>query len=393
MNTICDQSNFIKYVERASTAGAPCLTLVMSTPSGGRDYCLHVNRAEMLLSAVLKNELWIERFGFKLGEVVGVACELIGDSIAWSGTYESICIHASADYGNMMQLADRKEDRLTVGDRFLFKDTQQQLDASFDGVALRLSLKEPKAYRISNRRIVEYEALELPESIYSLSEAKVVDGGNNAHVRTSSSSEGSPEMTGHGMSSKESVKEMNMEAFVREIVGALEPLEDIKTRPLILIGEDKVVSLFSTKFERLFSGGVYRATSASGHPNESEILEISQSVGYERYQKEEDEVLEAFREIDPQSPRYSDNLKEVYEGSEQGRVAVCAISQEARVWAVYDQMSAKLTSSKTEGNSGAEQFEILDTILTNVIKSDGRCVVLPESKMPSGKDVAAIYKW
>lgn len=383
----------LAYVKARDSDEPPCLTIELSAPAGGKEWQMHSKRLRAALDEVAKSESLREGFDAeRLRAVVEKADPLLDDLSVWSGDYEGIVLHASSAGARLFKLSYPASEYVEVGPRLLFKNVARQLDSTYDGLALDLSLKEPKLYRIVGEKIKGLAANALPESIYALSEQEIYDPGERAHMRrTSGVGQEGGHMVNQGAGSKDNTRDLNMHAFMREVAHAIDGLEGSHELPLAVFGDEKVASEFAEFFKGQEEKLIF-ISDAKSDLSESDVVERCAAEALKADGRRRAEIVELLQSSDPTSEKWTDSLKDIYEAAIQGRIDTCAVAADQRKWCHYHEESAKLESIEGDQPEDRQRIEALDRILVNTLNADGTCIAIESSEM-DGKPAMALLRW
>lgn len=368
----------------------PCLTIVMNTSGGGVDYRMHLQRLKNKLGALAQREDLPSDQREKLESILNQAGGVLEDSKPWSGNYEAICFHACSDIAHLHRLSEPvPEEYGFAGKHFLYRSLLPEFESAFDGYAFHLSLKQPRIYKVSGNRVEEIEESGLPKDIYDLTDTDAIDGGQRAHVRQSRQ-KSAPEMVSQGVDSNESTRENNFPAFMRQVLHALQDLNLNPDKPIACIGDHKILAHFTEAFTG--ENPLHEITNAESPLTEKALIGICGQEGSTAYANRKTSLLEKFQGGDLPAQLINDNLKEIYEGARQGRIARCMIAGNAFAWCRYDEETATL-NTVDENTADLNCMEVYDRILVETLEKDGEVHSLRQDEMPEGKSILAVLRW
>lgn len=386
--TIYRKKSLAAYIDEMESVSGPRATLTLATPGGGAEWQLQGKRLENLLQKLGNDSALRERYGKAVDAVIAQARGRLEDASEWSGDYQAICLHAWPRGCHFWKLRTPVPEKAVMGESFCYKEMAHEVESSFDGLVLHLALKDPALYRVKGARVVRLKGESLPQSIYELSEREVVDGGQQAHVRSAGANR-APDMVRQSSGSKESTRDLNEPAYLRDISHVLGELSGSDQLPLVVIGDERLVSSFAAAYSH---GSFQRVTNASAHPDEREVSRICHRLASAAADAKLAQLRGRLESADTGSDLYSDNLKEIFEGARQGRVSLCAVAGDVSVHSEYDKAHATLTAVEPDSACHAVT-DILDRILVETVTKDGNCIVVPQSDLPEGKRAIGVYKW
>ena len=378
------------YIATKDAVTGPRLTCSFACDGGGKNYHLHSKRFRNALRDMRKEAENSEEDREALDAVLDRAEALAGDKEKWSGEYQGICIHVSQDTADLIRLQYAPPEVTTVGDAFAYRPAADALPTQLELLVLHLSFKSPQLFLYTGGEARLFGAIELPESVYSFSEETALDREQHAHVRTGNRNrDAAPSTVNQSFASEESPRDLNEPVFLKEVGRALQKLEESKALPLVVIGDDKLVSEFLTHYDHP-SGKVVQAPRNNPHPSDADIEQVCTELTVQLQRDAKAEVLKSLKEVDPNSERFNDNVKEVFEAAQQARIKACVIAADEYAWCRYDENGA-LSSANPEQDDDC--FEVMDRIYAETAMKGGEVAVVPKSKVPGEKSVAAIFKW
>lgn len=313
--------------------------------------------------------------------------DLLARDENWGGEYEGVCIHISDNITRLVKLPYPPVEIAQLDRTFRLRPAADAIEAWEEWLVLHISLKSPRLFLFDGEKVRLLGEVNLPDSVFSFSDEGVLDGGKRAHVRRARG-QVSPQLASQGMSSAESPRELNEPVFMREVAHAIEATEEAKRLPLLVIGGEKVVPAFLKSYQHQ-GGEVATITNARAHPDERDIARMCASVAWKKQQKRKSKVLDDIKELCGRDGVFSNNVREIYEASTQGRVAAAVVACDEEIWCRIDP-DQKPRSAKPDDENA---FEVLDRIYLETLLKEGRAIVLPEDEIPGGKSVAAVLRW
>ncbi|MDQ8181099.1 hypothetical protein [Pelagicoccus sp. SDUM812005] len=379
------------YLEERNKPNEGCLTVAFACEGGGKNYQLHAKRLKNLLKERISDWERKDVFSEVREGILEQGKRLAENGDLWSGDYEGVCIHVSDTEANLIKLSRAPREGCWDGHRYRFRPAAEGLASRREMLALSLSFKNPKLYSYDGESASVSGEIELPESVYSFSDDEVLDQGQRAHVRrTGSAGEGaSPQMARQGVSHEQSQRDLNEPVFLREVKHALESWEEARSLPLVVIGDESIVSEFR-KLYRHAQGDFHTVTDEQSHPDERAVARICARISREEFAKETDNVLQELKSVDPENDLFNTNVKEIVRAAESGRVAACVLARDAEIWLKRGGFD-ELKSASAE--DGLEAFEALDCIFCELVRKGAEVAVVDEEKVPGGKSLAALFRW
>lgn len=380
----------LAYVRKLEQAQGPCITCALATPNGGADSQAHRKRLDLALDRIEKDAPATMRNSPRFQAALEAGRRALGDRQSWSGSYEGACLHAWPE-GSELQLLPRRVVELAGvhESRFLFAPTLPLLTRRADCLALHLSYKSPRLYRVRQGRAELAEDVELPESVYAFSEKEAHEVSAHAHVRSGAAPGGTPTLGRQGFTPRVSPRDLNEPVFLQEIARAIASLPEAREMPLTLIGDERIVGAYMQSHPPR-EQPCDKITNAPSHPTFADIENACRGIAEERAASWERSLLDAVAEADPTSERFTDNLKEAYEAAVRGRILFCAVAEDQSIWRRYSEQTRGLDVAEPWS---PQAFETLDRIVVETLLKGGAAATFPAADIPGGKSVAAVLKW
>ncbi|MDQ8204358.1 hypothetical protein [Pelagicoccus sp. SDUM812003] len=391
MNTTTPAQNslLIDYLKKHEGMEGAHLTCTLACEGGGKNYSTHRKRFLNLLKDLEKDKAVLEAYPESLQTVVELCRSLATDGERWSGDYEGVCIHVSEQGENLINLRRPPIEFTRVEDRFYYRPAAGALAARREMLALSLSFKQPELYIFDGESAEVFGEIDLPESVYAFSEEGALDASQHAHIRRSRDT-GTPQTVNQGFSPTQSPRELNEPIFLRELSHALRDLKESQELPLLVVGDENIVGEFVKVYDHPF-GEIDTEMGMQSHPKASDIARICSDLCAEKQRQEMLEIKKELKQAEAgRMESFSDNVKEIYEAAEQGRVASCAVASDENAWCRFDEKKG-FQSADPEKDSDA--VEALDWIFVKTWLNGGKAIAIPSKDIPGVKKVAALYRW
>ncbi|MDQ8185398.1 hypothetical protein [Pelagicoccus sp. SDUM812002] len=372
-----------EYLNEMNEQSGPCLTVSLECDGGGKNSQIHRDRLRRESVHISKESGAAPAIRTILAKLES----LVHDREMWGGEYQGVCIHISEQVTRFLKLPYPPVEKATIEDYFSIRPAADAIAALSEWLALDVSLKAPRLFRFDGESARPLKDVELPSSVRSFSENGALDNGQKAHVRSSNEG-GAPHMVNQGMNAAKSPRELNETIFMREIAHALNDFPESKELPLVVIGDKRVVAEFLDTYSH--SGGeVVRVSNVEAHPSPRQISKVCSEIAWEEQQRRKAQVLETIEEMRSREGIFSNNVREVYEAAKQGRISAAVLACDDDIWCRI----GKDERPKSASSDDEDAFEALDRIYLETLLKDGDAIVMPESEIPGGKSVAAVFKW
>lgn len=371
------------YLKQVANEGGPCATVSLECDGGGKRSQQH---REKLMRAI--DRLAESSDGTPASEkVISKLKALSTDRELWSGEYNGVCIHVSERLTRFLKLPYPPVEKARLEDSFCVRPAADTIAALSEWLALDISLKRPRLFRFNGEVAKEMEGVDLPSGVQSFSEAGVLDGGQNSHVRRTHGG-GSPHLVTHGTHESKSPRELNETIFMREVAHVMSALPESKELPLVVIGDKRVVAEFLDTYQHA-GEAVVKVCNAEAHPDERKVTEICKGIAWEEQQRRKYQVLDTIEEMRSRNGVFSNNVREVFEAARQGRVSAAVLACDDDIWCRMGEDERPRSADPADEDA----FEALDRIYLETLLKDGDAIVLPEEEIPGGTSVAAVFKW
>lgn len=193
---------------------------------------------------------------------------------------------------------------------------------------------------------------------------------------------------GSGRPSDEEKKELRR--FFREVDKRVEERHSKPTgRPLILAAVDYYHPLFRevSKNPQLLQQGILQDPKSL---SPSELLAAAQEIIAPMRETAIARAVEEYGKASAWS-QGSDELHAVGSAAVGGRVKLLMLEKARRIWGRVDRATGEVATGGAEGNP--DDADVLDDLAELVLLNGGDVLVVPSERMPSGRGLAAIFRF
>jgi hypothetical protein len=359
----------------ASVTQGPCVSLYMPTartsPDARQGQIRMKNLARQAAQALAEHGL----APAVAEEVTAVLDRIVLQMPFWTEAADGLAVFTRPGEAFSFRLPVSFPERVAVGDRFVLKPLVGILSGDESYLLLTLSQKGVRLYRGSRSGLAEIHVENMPGS---LEEVLNYDGfERRAQAGT---------LGGHG-TGDDRPKE-DIVTYFRRIVEVLSNAVKGAREPLILAGVEYLHPLYRSvsRYHKILPAGITgnaeklspEQLHAQAWPLVSPIFEKAKADAMARYLRDAGTGLTG---KDPE---------EVFWASKSGRVEAVFLVEGAEKWASVDPMNMAATPFDGPG-PGRE--DLLETIALETFLKEGKVFVLPQSEMPNGGPVAAVYRY
>ena len=363
----------------------PCVTLYMAMSEGTANQTAKTNELEW-------REL-IRQIEPKVQELGSAGRELIEplrdfDSIRPEGSQEgkSIAVFRSPDVFRVSWLDSRVDSTAVAGPHFFVRPMLRELTGEKTFYLLALSQKNVRLLRCTMHSSEEVRFPEATKTSYD----DYMSSPKPDHVLDNRAS-GGPDMGAGGVmfgTAADATKwQDDLAHFYRHIDNGLNQVLRAATEPVVLVGVEYELPIYRSisKFPRLAKEAV------QGAPNSLKAGEMH-ARAIEAIQRCYDHKIdEALAEYDHKvGGGASNRLKDVVTATHEGRILTLLVSDSLQTTGIYDEATHTVKARQT-GSANDEDL-VNDAVVQTVLHA-GQIFVAPNSKMPNGSPVAAIYRY
>lgn len=361
--------------------GDPCVSIYMPTPLPAEPRKSQISFKSVIGEA---QESLVSR-GLKPQEVeklVEPARKLLSNSIFWENQSKALAVFLSEGYSGIYRVPIDVPRLVVVSEAFHIKPFLPLVGGKEDFYVLCLSKKKIRLLQCTKEDFREIDLGNVPQSISEALQYEPLE--KQGQIGSAPGRQGL--FHGHG-AGDEDLKE-NIKAFLRMVDKGLKDILNDESSPLVPAGVSYVVSLYRDVAsyphitEDFIEGSPDRVSA-------EELLQKAKVIVEPIFKKEEDEARRKFEAL-LGTGKASSLLEEVVPAACSGRVDILFVPSGKQVWGKWDKETQKVAlTAKSEPASR----DLLDLAAVETLKGQGRVYVVRPEDMPSGGDVAAIFRY
>ena len=374
--------------ELLSVNRTPCLSLYMTThrshPENLQDPIRFQNLVKQLEESLLEQYSTIEVKKFLEPYVT-----LNNNNEFWGHTLDGLAVLGSTEFFKVIRIPVAVPELAVVADSFHTKPLRQYLQSADRYHVLGLSLHEIRLFEGNRHSLVE---VDLPPDFPRTITEALGDELTDKHTTVASygGTSGESSDTHHGHGSKKDEVDKDAERFFNIIAGIIHENYSKPTGwPLILAALPEHHSLFQklSKNPLLLQKGI-NVNPAS--ISIDKLVKLAWEVLEPVYLQKLKDLVKKFEQAKANNSG-SDNIKEIVEAAEAGRVDTVLIEKD-RV--IAERLRNKSTGTfKQTDLTQPKLDDLLDDIGELVTKMGGKVMFIPSEKMPAKTGIAALYRY
>lgn len=376
----------VKDLKPILGAEGPCVTLYTPLAEGTANQTAKANDLEW-------REL-IRQIEPKAGELGAKGRELLEPISNWDAIFpesapqgQSLAVFRSADLFRVAWLDERVPSQAVLGPHFYVRPMLRELTGHKSFYILALSQKNVRLLHCTMR---SSEEVPLPTATATSYDA-YMNTAKPDHLLADRSSAG-PDVGGSkgvvfGTSSDREDKDQYLTHFYQQIDKGLTEVLRGQSEPVVLAGVEYEIALYRThsKFPHLAEESV------EGAPNSLKAGEMHARAIEAIRRCYDHKVDEALAEYDHKVGGGGTNrLKDVVTAAHEGRVLTLLVSDSLQTTGVFDEATYTVRGRET---GTTEDEDLVNDAVVQTILHAGQIYVAPNSKMPHGSAVAAIYRY
>jgi hypothetical protein len=374
--------------ELLSVNQPPCLSLYMTThrshPENLQDPIRFQNLVKQLEESLLEHYSAVE-----VKKFLEPYLTLNNNSEFWGHTLDGLAVLGSTEFFKVIRLPIAVQELAVVADSFHTKPLRQYLQSVDRYHVLGLSLHEIKLFEGNRHSLVEVELpSDFPRTITEALGDELTDQHTTVASYGGTSGESSDMHHGHG--GKKDEVDKDAERFFNIIAGTIHEKYSKPTGwPLILAALPEHHSLFQklSKNPLLLQKGINVNPASISN---DKLVKLAWEVLEPVYLQKLKDLVEKFEQAKANNSG-SDNVKEVVEAAEAGRVDTILIEKD-RV--IAERLRNKNTGTfKQTDLTKPKLDDLLDDIGELVTKMGGKVMFIPSEKMPAKTGIAALYRY
>ena len=374
--------------ELLSVNRTPCLSLYMTThrshPENLQDPIRFQNLVKQLEESLLEQYSTIEVKKFLEPYVT-----LNNNNEFWGHTLDGLAVLGSTEFFKVIRIPVAVPELAVVADSFHTKPLRQYLQSADRYHVLGLSLHEIRLFEGNRHSLVEVDLpTDFPRTITDALGDELT--GKHTTVASYGGTSGESSDMHHGHGSKKDEVDKDAERFFNIIAKTIHENYSKPTGwPLILAALPEHHSLFQklSKNPLLLQKGI-NVNPAS--ISTAKLIKLAWEVLEPVYLQKLKDLVEKFEQAKANNSG-SDNVKEIVEAAEAGRVDTVLIEKD-RV--IAERIRNKNTGTFKQADLTQPKLDdLLDDIGELVTKMGGKVMFIPSEKMPAKTGIAALYRY
>lgn len=364
----------------------PCVTILLPPYRPGAQ--------AQSMAAVLRTKLQETARLLSVGKISNAAAkdlldpleQLTRDENFLAGSHWGRAIYASPGNLRQFELIGPINEALTVGERFHVRPLLAELHLPAEFYLLKLSKKDVALLRCTHFRA---EPVPLPKGVPETLEAAMEFEQPDHDLENRSvagASAGSMRRVRFGTGSGRETQQTHLSDFYKAVDrGVVELLNNGKV-PLVLAGVDEDTAIYRmvNTYTNLLSRNVPSAAAGTVPLKDESIEQAYWIVRSEVAEKAASRLAEWRERATP--ARFSVHLEEILNASLDGRVDRIFIDESARRVGVF-------ARANEHGHSTWGEEDLLNVAAVETIRHRGLAFALPNSKMPDGTAIAAVFRY
>ncbi len=374
--------------ELLSVNRAPCLSLYMTThrrhPENLQDPIRFQNLAKQLKETLSEQYSTID-----VKKILEPFESLGNEKEFWNHTLDGLAVLGSTEFFKVIKLPVSVQELAIVADSFHTKPLRQYLQSVDHYYVLGLSLHEIRLFEGNRHSLVEIDLpSDFPRTITEVLGDELTD--KHTTVASYGGVGGESSAMHHGHGGKKDEVDIDAERFFNIIAKTVHENYSKPTGwPLILAALPEHHSLFQklSKYPLLLQKGINVNPDAISI---EKLVNLAWKIMEPDYLLKLKDLVKKFEQAKANNLG-SDNVKEVVEAAQEGRVDTILIEKD-RV--IAERLRNKNTGTFKQADSTKPKLDdLLDDIGELVTKMGGKVMFIPSEEMPAKTGIAAIYRY
>lgn len=305
----------------------------------------------------------------------------------WHDRSQGLAIFAAPGLLRMWRLPVRFDEFVYAGRRFHVKPLIPLLTDDQQYWLLAFSRNRARLFRGARFSFEERQVPGLPQSVKEAMNFIPVKGGKQVHSGAGGHL-GKQSAVHHGQGGHPDAERGEMEAFLRELEGAVYPVLRESTLPLMLATVQPNVPLYRavSRYAHVLDDVV---VGSPDHLTPHALHELSWPIVAQQLELRRAKAGEEFQRL-AGTPRGSQNPREVVVAAGAGRVDTLFVDRAAHLWGTLDEAS-QVVHAHEEEHAGDD--DLLDWAAERTLEQRGTVYVVPRDRMPTDSSVAAVYRY
>lgn len=362
---------------------APCLSLYMPThraaPENQQDPIRFKNLIKQAVEALI--DVGLRRPDAE--SILEPATKRLKDDPFWNHQSDGLAMFLADGFSAQYRLPQRFDEQVIVDDAFHLTPLLPLAHGNGRFYLLAISQNSCRLFRGDRDDISELEVEDLPKDLQSaLGWWRETELNFRSHFAGGQKSAGKDTAMFHGH--EEDDKRIDLEAYFRRVVKALQPIEVIRNAPLVFAGVEELFPIFKDVADDL----KLVESPVTGNPDRlkpGELHEAAWNVVEPRFQADIDRLEQTFH-AGEQNGRATRSLAAILPAARDGLVDTLLIKSDAQQPGVFDRDTGQVLLGEHED---ATDVLNLATVLT--LRSSGD-VFPDETGLPDDATAVAILR-
>ncbi len=376
----------LKALKPMFAAQAPCLSAYMqlSTAPGHQGAKANSLQWRELVKSLAPK---IEQYGPKGRELLTSLSDWDAISQGADPQGKSVAVFRSQDSFQLTWIEETVPSRAVAGPHFYVRPLLPELMGSKTFYILALSQKNVRLLRCTSRTS---EDVALPHTVSTNYEAwmdTVRPDHDSQHGASTGPAGGGAKGMTTGTTQNRDNKDQFLAHFYKQVDHGLNEALRGRTEPVVLAGVEYEIALYRplNKYPHLAEEWVEGAPSGmkSGDLHARALAAIARCYA----KKVGEELAEYDHKVGGGA---SNRLKDIIPAAHDGRVLTLLVSDSAEMIGAFDEAT---DSVKRRQTGGSQDEDLVNSAVVQTILHAGHVFVVPNSKMPNGAPLAAIYRF
>jgi hypothetical protein len=304
----------------------------------------------------------------------------------WHGTAQGLAIFRTRRSFRPFFVPLRVASRVVVGDRFFLKPLTSCLTRIRRYYVLAISDNAARLFHCRDAECTELNSDKLPGSLEEALSTRDFSSRLQGHTSKASTRK---VITYHGHSAPIEDVHENRRIYCRQVGAVMRELIGQSSEPLVLAC---VKELF-VEFQQVNTYLHLASEPIAGNPDRlspADLHEAAQKIVDSEAQKQIAQAVAQYTELQDTNQTTA-NAEAILEAAVNGRVRTVFVAEDAEMWGTLDQSPG--ATRLAIGSQGFEHEEFLNRIAIQTVTHGGIAYTLPLASMPSGKPVAALFRY
>lgn len=381
-----------ELVSLSGPKNGPALSLYLPTQRAGKPTRENPIRMKNRIAEVrhqLDDRGWDDR---KIDNLLAPALSLLEDYDFWQHQLDGLALFLTEGEEHRLQVARDLPDLSVIGPRYHLKPLMPLLNEQESFYVLAASLGKSRLFEVDRS---EAREVELPEDTpRSLAQSlRFTDDDPDPTVRwhTGGRRGDSHELDTmyHGSGPEQPDRKMEILNFFRMLDNGVRKAVAGSEKPLMFMGVDYLHPIYeeANHYPHLLEGERVKGNPDQWGPDE--IRKHSWEAVHERFERPRREAEERYRDLSGTGSTGQD-LEEVILAGSDGRIDTLFVALDRQHWGIYD-LDERTVVDVDPTDPLAE--DLLDTAAVAALRTGATVFTVPAEGVPSGGEVAAIYRF